>query len=134
MTLVNLKVNLLMKTARRSLIYQGSCLTLYEVVVDDQHLLQEFIDELSESDQQKIAALLSYSADNGPPRNREKFKQLEKDLFEFKSYQIRIFCAFRGKSMLVLTHGIKKKKDKHDKKDMQRAHDILNLLDKNEGN
>lgn len=122
-----------MKTAMRSLLLEGSKLALYEVVVDGQHLVREFVDDLSESDQQKITALLLRAAQHGPPNNPEKFKQLEKDLFEFKSYQIRLFCAFRGKAMLVLTHGVIKKQDKHNKKDLRRAHEILQLLDRTEG-
>ena len=122
-----------MKTAIKSLLIEGSKLALFEVVVDGQHLLEEFLDGLSESDQDKVGALLRYAAENGPPRNKEKFKQLEKDLFEFKSYQVRIFCTFRGKAMLVLTHGVIKKQDKHNKKDMRRAHEILELLDRTEG-
>ena len=122
-----------MKTAIKSLLIEGSKLALFEVVVDGQHLLEEFLGGLSESDQGKVGALLSYAAENGPPKNKEKFKQLEKDLFEFKSYQVRIFCTFRGKAMLVLTHGVIKKQDKHNKNDMRRAHEILELLDRTEG-
>ena len=122
-----------MKTASQKPLYKGSKFDLFEVVVDGKHLLQEFINELSSSDQKKIQALIKYTAENGTPRNPEKFKMLGDGLFEFKSYQVRIFCAFRGKAVLILTHGIIKKKDKHNKQDIQRARDILALLDKKKG-
>ena len=118
-----------MGKATISQLLSGSRFDLFEVVVDGKHLLKEFIDALSESDQKKVLALFRRTADHGPPSNETKFKKLDDDLFEFKAHQIRIFCAFRGKSVLVLTHGIKKKKDKHDKQDMQRARDILAMLD-----
>lgn len=122
-----------MRKATRFLLYTGPRFDLYEVVVDDRHLLREFIDELSEADQKKLVALFKHAAEHGPPRNEQKFKKLSDDLFEFKSFQIRIFCAFRGKSILVLTHGIKKKKDRHDQKDLQKAREILAMLDEREG-
>jgi len=118
-----------MGKAYLSHLFKGSKYDLFEVVIDDTHLLGDFIDGLPESDQRKISALLKRTAELGPPRNKQKFKKLSNNLFEFKSYQIRIFCTFRGKSVLVLTHGIKKKKDKHDKKDMQKAKEILAILD-----
>lgn len=110
-------------------LYQGSKFDLFEVVIDNEHQLLDFINGLSESDQKKVSALLKRAAEHGLPRNDQKFKKLAEDLFEFKSFQIRIFCSFRGKSILVLTHGIKKKKDKHDNKDMQKAREILAMLD-----
>ena len=118
-----------MSKATLSPLFSGSRFDLFEVVVGDKHLLKEFIDGLSETDRNKLLALLKYAAEHGPPRNEQKFKKLGGDLFEFKSFQDRVFCAFRGKSVLILIHGIKKKKDKHDKKDMQRAKDLLAMLD-----
>jgi phage-related protein len=99
----------------------------------DKHLVQEFVDGLSEAEQKKVGALLRRTAEHGLPRSSEHFKKLDDDLFEFKAHQVRIFCAFRGHSTLVLTHSIKKKKDKHDKKDMDRAKQLLSQLDKQKG-
>jgi phage-related protein len=123
-----------MSKASLSHLYKGSNFDLFEVVVDGKHLLQDFIVGLSEPDQRKVSALLKRAAEHGPPRNEQKFKSLGDGLFEFKSFQVRIFCAFRGKSVLVLTHGIKKKKDKHDKQDMLKANEILAMLEQKEGN
>jgi phage-related protein len=117
----------------RSLLFSGARFQLFEIVVDGCHLVQEFVDGLSEAEQKKVGALLRRTAENGIPRSSEHFKKLDDDLFEFKAHQVRIFCAFRGKSILVLTHGIKKKKDKHDKKDMDRAKQLLKQLDEQRG-
>ena len=69
---------------------------------------REFIESLSEGDLMKLLALLKRAADMGPINinNREKFKKLENDLFEFKVFQIRIPCFYDGRS-IVLTHGFK---------------------------
>jgi len=122
-----------MAQVRHSLLISGARFQLFEIVVDERHLLQEFIDGLSEAEQKKVGALLHRTAENGLPRSNEHFKKLDDDLFEFKAHQVRIFCAFRGKSILVLTHGIKKKKDKHDKQDMERAKHLLKQLDEQKG-
>lgn len=117
-----------MTTVTLSPLFKGSKFHLHEVVVDGKHLLREFIDGLSEDDQKKIAALLKTTAELGVPKNEQKFKKLQDGLFEFKSYQIRIFCAFHGKAIIVLTHGIIKKKNKHDKNDIDKAIEILKKL------
>lgn len=117
----------------RSLLISGTRFQLFEIVTDGRHLVQEFIDGLSETEQKKVGALLRRTAENGIPRSSEHFKKLDDDLFEFKAHQVRIFCTFRGKSILLLTHGIKKKKDKHDKKDMERAKQLLKHLDEEKG-
>ena len=122
-----------MSQITRSLLFPGAKFQLFEIVVDGRHLVQEFVDGLSESEQKKLVALLRRTADHGPPNNTEQFKKLADDLFEFKSFQVRIFCAFRGKSILVLTHGIKKKKDKHSKQDMDKARELLRALDGRKG-
>jgi hypothetical protein len=71
-----------------------------------------FIEELSTADKAKLFALLKRAADMGPMNinNREKFKKLDDDLYEFKVFQIRIPCFYNGRS-IVLTHGFKKKQD-----------------------
>jgi hypothetical protein len=86
---------------------------------------REFIESLSEGDLMKLLALLKRAADMGPINinNREKFKKLENDLFEFKVFQIRIPCFYDGRS-IVLTHGFKKKQDDIPPAEIKRARRI----------
>ncbi|HVJ04493.1 MAG TPA: type II toxin-antitoxin system RelE/ParE family toxin [Candidatus Saccharimonadales bacterium] len=87
------------------------------------HLAAEFFDDLSVSDQAKLAALFKRFADCGEIKNREKFKKIADNLFEFKSGQIRMFC-FLERGMVVVTHGCIKKKDALNKTEIKRAERI----------
>jgi len=93
-------------------IYRGRQFNVCALVVEKHCLAQEFVDELQELDQKKIFALLKYAGDNGPPRNLEKFRKLENDIWEFKSFRVRLLCFFDKKQLIILTHGFMKKSRK----------------------
>jgi len=82
---------------------------------------QEYISTLQPSDRKRLVSLLSRTVDHGPPRNREKFKKLEGEIFEFKSYQDRLLCFFDGRNVLIVTHGYRKKSNKAPKSEIERA-------------
>jgi phage-related protein len=87
---------------------------------------KDFIDSLNGLAQKKIIALLNYTAEYGPPINKEKFQKLtDYDLFEFKDYQTRIFCTFEKDKIIILTHGFIKKKEKTPKSEIGRAFELL---------
>ncbi len=85
----------------------------------------EFIDDLEGADQKKIMALLQRAADYGPPNNVEKFKKVEGNIWEFKSFQVRILCALVGRNVIILTHGFTKKKDKTPPNEIEKAKELL---------
>jgi phage-related protein len=81
---------------------------------------------LERSDQKKIIALLQRAADFGPPINEEKFKKLcSEGIYEFKSYQVRILCAFEKGKVIILTHGFMKKSKKTPSNEIERAIRLL---------
>ncbi|MBV8215842.1 MAG: type II toxin-antitoxin system RelE/ParE family toxin, partial [Verrucomicrobia bacterium] len=51
-----------------------------------------------------------------PPRNETKFKKVEgsNGIFEFKSYQMRLYCFFDGGDLIICTNGAVKKRDRSD--------------------
>ena len=53
-------------------------------------------------------------ADEGRIANEEKFGVLDKGLYEFKSFQIRMPFAYdaRERGLIVITHGFWKQKEK----------------------
>ncbi len=67
-----------------------------------------------------MAALFKRYADHGYITNREKFKKLESDLFEFKGHQSRLLCFPIARSM-VITHGVIKKQNDLDPTDVAKA-------------
>ncbi len=103
------------------IIYRGRCFTISGITVKGICLVQEFIEGLNEPDKQKVLALLQRSADNGPPKNKEKFNHLKDKIFEFKSYQMRLLCFFATDKVILLTHGFIKKKDKTPREEIERA-------------
>lgn len=68
----------------------------------------------------KTWALIQRLANVGSISNDEKFKKLEKGLWELKSYQTRIACFFEDKR-LYLAHGITKKQNKWQSADLETA-------------
>ncbi|WP_203321758.1 type II toxin-antitoxin system RelE/ParE family toxin [Pseudoxanthomonas beigongshangi] len=101
--------------------YAGRKLTI-ELLCDDdgQCPAAEFLDGLDEGERRKVDVLFEMLGENGRIPNREKFKKLEgsSGVFEFKSFQVRLLCFFTPTGRVVITHGVRKQKNKHD------AHDI----------
>lgn len=87
----------------------------------------EFYSELSADDQVKVHALFKRLGDTGNIMNEQKFKNLGEGLFEFKSYQIRVLCAYCKveRAVVVLTHGFIKKRDGTPKEEIERAKRIF---------
>ena len=87
----------------------------------------DFYDALPVGDKAKLANLFRLLADHGHIANPEKFRKLDRSLFEFKSFQIRMPCAFaRTRGLVIITHGFCKKKDKTPRKEIDRAWEIFN--------
>lgn len=91
---------------------------------------REFVLAQSPKNRAKLVALFGRLADFGVIHNREKFKKLEDDLWEFKSFQIRVLGAFRPNGIFVLAHGVTKKKDELSPSDIEIAKRILREHDK----
>ena len=88
----------------------------------------EFFDALPVSDQVKLDNLFRLLGDQGRIVNKEKFKVLEKGLFEFKSFQIRMLCAYAyapERHLMLISHGFTKQKDRTPKAEIERAWRIL---------
>lgn len=87
---------------------------------------REYIDSLEDKDKSKLLALLNRIVDNGPPRNKEKFRLLEDGIFEIKSYQDRLLCFYdkNKRNSLVITHGVKKKTQKLSRDEIERAKNL----------
>ncbi|MEX1004964.1 MAG: type II toxin-antitoxin system RelE/ParE family toxin [Acidimicrobiia bacterium] len=79
----------------------------------------------------KLRALLDRAGEVGPQniRNPEKVKTLGKGLFEFKSYQERLFWCYGSsqgqRRTVLLLDGVTKKRDKHRPSDLARAREVM---------
>ena len=79
----------------------------------------EYLDQLSEHQRKKIDALVTRSAEHGPPKNREQCAPLTgEDFFEFKAHQVRIFWRYAQDRRIVLFHGFTKKSNRTPKNEL----------------
>lgn len=95
-----------------TIIKRGKYFDVYAINHANRCPVQEFIDSLEKKDQKKVVALLVRLADYGMLGNDQKFHKLEGkgvDIWELKSFQVRIFCFFDKESLMILTHGFVKK-------------------------
>ncbi len=95
------------------------------IVVNGECLVRQYVSGLTPSEKKKIWALLERTGDHGTPKNTQKFNHLEGDLYEFKSFQDRLFCFFDGVGRIVITHGWKKKRDRATKEEIQRSFRLM---------
>jgi Phage derived protein Gp49-like (DUF891) len=66
--------------------------------------------------------LFNRIAEQGKIANREHFKRIEgTEFFEFKNFQIRMPCYFLQGSLVVITHGFRKKGDRIPPSEIDRA-------------
>lgn len=108
-------------------IYTGKKYRIFAIEKQNRCQVKDFIDGLSEIEQKKIVKLLQFSADYGLPKNEKKFKKLEKDIWEFKSNQIRILCFIERERMVILTHGFLKKSGRTPKREIEKAQEIHDI-------
>lgn len=113
------------KDADSTIVVRGNLRTIeYAIRANGSMPAKEFIEGLSVPDQAKILVLFRRMADKGDVPNREQFKLVEGKIFEFKKQQIRVFC-FRKGDRWLLTNGYKKKRDKLDRSEIDRAQRIM---------
>jgi hypothetical protein len=109
----------------RLIAYSGCALTVaFAVCQNGESPGEEFYDGLDEKDQAKMLKLFVRMGDVGRIANRENFKKIENDLWEFKNHQIRMPCFFRPGKILVVTHGFIKKGDAIPRPQIERAYRI----------
>jgi hypothetical protein len=101
----------------------------YAIRPDKSMPAKAFYDALSKGDKAKLNNLFDRMADHGRINHREKFKQVEGDLFAFKSFRIRVSC-YQSQRCWYLLHGFEKKGHDWPRGEVIRA---LNLLVEHRG-
>ncbi len=113
------------KGADSNIVVRGNQRTIeYAICANGSMPAKEFVEGLSEPDQRKILVLFRRMAEKGNVPNREQFKKVENKIFEFKKQQTRVFC-FHKEDRWLLTNGYKKKRDKLDRSEIDRAQRIM---------
>lgn len=109
----------------------GTKLSIFFWATDKEGLKRELFDcpNVSAIDRQKMLKTLKRHAEEGFPKNPEKFKKLEgeKKIYEIKpTSQFRLLGGFFDKNFIVVLC-IKKKQDRIAKADLKKAKDCLEL-------
>ena len=88
-----------------------------------------FYDGLPPNEKAQLIKLFQILGDEtlGAPRNPKKFGVLDHELYEFKSFQIRMpFAYAKGdRGLVLISHGFRKKKDKTPPSEIAKAKKIL---------
>lgn len=82
-----------------------------------------FLESLSRQERIKFETLFEFMACQGRISNKEKFRKLHGQIWEFKSGQFRIAC-FQKSNIWFLTHGFVKKTGKTRNIEKKRAEEI----------
>ncbi len=101
----------------------GHAHEVFYLVEEGDCLVEEFLAELKRGDvaaHKRATLALQRLAEHGVPRNEERAKQLEPDLWELKGHQVRLFFFLRG-HRAFFTHGFKKKRDGTPETELGRA-------------
>lgn len=100
---------------------RGVELSIQTIVEGDRSPFERFFAELSDESKGRLRALLESIANKGAPRNVTKFRHEEDGIFAIKQDQIRVYCFFDSGRLIVVTHGVLKKRQKANPEDLKRA-------------
>ena len=96
----------------------------YAVLADGSMPASEFLEQQETRWRAKMLYLFQRLGDIGEIKNREQFKKVGGDFWEFKAFQVRVLSYFRQGGIVVLTHGIIKKQDIFSRAELQKAESI----------
>ena len=110
------------------LLRKGKKFSLYELLVNGRSQVREFYEGLEENVQDDIYAVLESILEFGPLERQKYFVPEREGIFaiKHKQDQVRIYCFYDDKSIIVLAHGVIKKTQKADPKILRKCIDLKN--------
>ncbi|RME41903.1 MAG: hypothetical protein D6788_00195 [Planctomycetota bacterium] len=106
-------------------VYAGRVRTVEWAVRRDKKIPgQKGWNRLNKEERTRLLARIKRIGDEEKVYNQEVFKKERGDIFAIKIFKVRIYCFFTSDNRLVLTHVVKKKRDKADPKELKRAEHI----------
>lgn len=105
------------------LIVKGKRYDIYWLNMSQPCDYQPFYSKLGDRDRKKVHTLINLTANKGPGRNREKWRLLEKGLFEMKADKVRALFAYHDevRKAIIITHMYIKKQNKCPVRELERA-------------
>ncbi len=80
--------------------------------VGEDSLVDKYLLGLQTSERKKLVRAIKRLAEYGVPRNKQKCRKLDKNLFELKEGHCRVLFFYGGPGIIVVTHGFTKKTKK----------------------
>ncbi len=94
--------------------------------------IEDFLESLDKHHKKDFVKIVRYfqkfSEKGELPRNSEKFKHVKDKIYSIKSYQVRIFGFYYSKSEFILTNGYRKKTQRIDPKEFNKAKVIREIF------
>lgn len=88
---------------------------------------QDFFEEAEKNDADELAsmlALLEHAAEHGPPKNKEKSRDVGEGILEFKAKSLRVCWFYDAGRMIICTHGFGKPTPKVQTREIKRAREL----------
>ena len=90
---------------------KGSAFAVCAIEENGRCATLDFLNQMKNNDageHAKLLALLTRSADHGPPRNEEKSRPVGDGVFEFKTKRARVCYFYDAGKLIICTHGFGK--------------------------
>ena len=122
---VYIYINFISGPMTENLFYRGQKFIVeFAVTAGGTMPAKDFLDSLLIRDRAKITATIKRFADRGRIFNKEKFRKIEGEIFEFKAGQVRVFMYHCGRGCIALTSGLIKKQQKTPQNQIEKANII----------
>ncbi|MBI5845658.1 MAG: type II toxin-antitoxin system RelE/ParE family toxin [Deltaproteobacteria bacterium] len=120
-------------TLDKELLIEGDCFSIYEIIRDGKPLIKKFLLSLPSDLLEKIKKELQFIAFKGTPRNVQKFAYEGDGIWAIKAKQVRIYCFYEGNRLILLAHGVVKKRPKANPVDLEKARTLRSEWKKMKG-
>lgn len=103
----------------------GDGYSLYAIEINGEYPVQEYLETIDDKSLKQFLVLFDYIYSKGPPSNIRKFRHLEDQIYELKTYSGgRILCFSPEDTIpksLILTHGFPKPSKKILKREINKT-------------
>jgi len=109
-------------------LYSGEKFTICEAFTNGKSRLNDFLNDLNKNVYTRVINSIEYIGNYGPPKNTGRFNYEGDSIYAIKNGQVRIYCFFYKNQMIILTHGVIKKTQKANPKELKKARKIRSLF------